>query len=90
MGFVLAGVMLVAAQTPLYQWINVAPYVAGTAGSSSSKVAAQDSVWFCENGTVLGDFFPEVGAFHFREASRFFGPEAGWNHGRRMTSSVGR
>ena len=64
MGFVLAGATLVTAQPPLYQWINVAPYVTAT----------QDSVWFCENGTLLGDFFPGEGAFHFREASRFFGP----------------
>jgi hypothetical protein len=59
------------AQDALYQWINAAPYVTSDAGK---VVAGQDSVYFCEDGIPIGDFFPGVGAFGFREASPFFGP----------------
>ena len=63
-GIVLAGTMLAMAQTPKYQWINAAPYVA----------AEQDSVYFCENGTFIGDIFGFSRATHFRGAEGFFGP----------------
>ena len=64
-GIVLAGATLAAAQSPMYQWINAAPTVA----------AGQDSVYFCEDGTFIGDFPGfDVGATYFRGAEGFFGP----------------
>jgi hypothetical protein len=60
----LAGATGVLAQTPMYQWINAAPYV----------TADQDSVYFCEDGTFIGNFFGFTRPAYFRQAEGFFGP----------------